>query len=152
VRRASSERRIGLVSTRRRSLIAITLVALAVAATRPALAALDPQSHRIRLELTPRVCILAASDVQCETTVAANWKSRDDESLCLVVVGRPEIRRCWEHFSEGEYTVSLTFASDLTFRLTDPASSQIYAEEALRVIREALRYRPKRRQPWNIFG
>ena len=30
--------------------------------------------------------------------------------------------------------------------------NELTEKEALRVIREAIRYRPKRRQPWNIFN
>lgn len=139
------------MSAPRQSALAIAAM-IAIHVAQPVVAAVDASEHRIRLELSPRVCTLAATDTQCETTVAANWSSPREESLCLIIVGRPDIRRCWEHYSEGRYTVSLTFADDLRFQLTDPAASQVYAEEALRVIREALRYRPKRRQPWNIFG
>jgi hypothetical protein len=40
---------------------------------------------------------------------------------------------------------------DLTFQLRDPALQNILASEVLRVIREALHYRHRRRDPWNIF-
>jgi len=45
----------------------------------------------------------------------------------------------------------LTFTEDLTFQLRDVSLEHVLASEVLRVIREALRYRHKRRQPWNIF-
>jgi hypothetical protein len=35
--------------------------------------------------------------------------------------------------------------------LRDLELRNVLASEALRVIREAIRYRHKRRQPWNIF-
>src|SRR5262249_37063504 len=53
----------------------------------------------VQLELQPRICTLAADDPYCDTTVRAQWKSAHDESLCLVIVGRPDIKRCWENFS-----------------------------------------------------
>ena len=48
--------------------------------------------------------------------------------------------------------MELAFSDDLTFQLRDPARDQAVATEVLRVIREALRYRHKRREPWNIFS
>ncbi|MDB6092041.1 MAG: hypothetical protein JWN85_4825 [Gammaproteobacteria bacterium] len=114
-------------------------------------AAHDPPDNGIRLELSPRICTLAIQDKQCETKVHAQWTSPHEESLCLVIVDRPEVKRCWEHYSHGTYSIELTFAEDLTFQLRDLALQNVLASEALRVIREALRYRHKRRQPWNIF-
>ncbi len=108
-------------------------------------------SGNIHLELSPRICTLATNDTQCDTVVHATWRAPQDESLCLVIVGRPEVKRCWEHYSEGSYSIELVFTSDLVVQLKDLDQQQILASEALRVIREALRYRHKRREPWNIF-
>jgi hypothetical protein len=52
---------------------------------------------------------------------------------------------------QGTYSIELEFAEDLTFQLRDPELRQILSSEILRVIREAIRYRHKRREPWNIF-
>jgi hypothetical protein len=127
---------------------ACVLTALAFALQAPALAATDTD---IRLELSPRICTLAAADKQCETRVSAKWRSPHEESLCLVILDRPEVKRCWEKYSEGTYSVELVFAEDLVFQLRDVELRNVLASEALRVIREAIRYRHKRRQPWNIF-
>jgi hypothetical protein len=105
----------------------------------------------IHLELSPRICTLASHDKQCQTEVHAQWRAPREESLCLVIVDRPEIKHCWEHYAQGTYSIDLTFADDLTFQLRDTASQDILASEVLRVIREALHYRHKRRDPWNIF-
>jgi hypothetical protein len=129
------------------SLLAVVCLAVANLAD----AAADTGGDGIRLELSPRICTLAIHDKQCETTVHAQWTSPREESLCLVILDHPDIKRCWEHFSAGTYSVELTFTDDLTFQLRDVGSQNILASEALRVIREALRYRHKRRQPWNIF-
>jgi hypothetical protein len=94
---------------------------------------------------------LSAGDRQCETRVRATWQSPRVESLCLVIVDRPEVKRCWENYSEGTYSIELTFAEDLVFQLKDLELQNVLASEALRVIREAIRYRHKRREPWNIF-
>lgn len=106
---------------------------------------------RIQLELSPRICTLAAGDTQCETRVHAKWRSPHEESLCLVIVQRPDIKRCWEHYAEGTYSIDLVFTDDVVFQLKDVELQHVLASEALRVIREAIRYRHKRRQPWNIF-
>lgn len=71
--------------------------------------------------------------------------------MCLVIVDRPEIKRCWENYSQGTYSVELTFTEDLLFQLKDLDLQNVVASEALRVIREAIRYRRKRIEPWNIF-
>lgn len=105
----------------------------------------------IQLELRPRICTLSATDEQCDTVVEAQWRSPRDESLCLVIVGRPEIKRCWENFSEGLYTVELVFSEDLIVELRDAQLQSVLVSESIKVIREALQLRRKRRQPWNIF-
>jgi hypothetical protein len=117
----------------------------------PASAGGGTGSDNIHLELSPRICTLAMNDTQCNTVVRATWSAPRDESLCLVIVGRPEVKRCWEHYSEGSYSIELIFSTDLVVQLKDLDQQQILASEALRVIREALRYRHKRREPWNIF-
>jgi hypothetical protein len=108
-------------------------------------------SDSIHLELSPRICTLASHDKQCQTAVHAQWTASREESLCLVIVDRPDIKHCWEHYSQGTYSIDLTFVDDLTFQLRDPGLQNILASEVLRVIREALHYRHRRREPWNIF-
>jgi hypothetical protein len=123
-----------------------TLLAVAL----PTLAsASEPAS--VQLDVKPKICTLAAGDDQCETTVRANWKSSRDESLCLVIAGRPEIKRCWEQYSEGHYRVELAFNQDLIVQLKDPQLENVIASTAITIIREALQLRRKRRQPWNIL-
>lgn len=111
----------------------------------------DDAGGNIRLELSPRICTLTAKDKQCDTEVHATWRSASDESLCLIIVGRPEVKRCWEKYSEGNYSIELVFSTDLVFQLRDVDLQQVLTSEVLRVIREAIRYRHKRREPWNIF-
>jgi hypothetical protein len=123
------------------------LAALATAAA----AESKPGENDIHLQLSPRICTLGAHDKQCQTEVHAQWSAAHEESLCLVILDRPDVKRCWEHYSQGTYSIELTFVEDLTFQLRDPALQNILASEVLRVIREALHYRHKRREPWNIF-
>jgi hypothetical protein len=114
-------------------------------------AASDDLHEDIRLELRPRICTLTRNDAQCDTVARATWRSSKDESLCLVIVGRPDVKRCWEKYSEGSYSIELVFSTDQVFQLKDLELQQVLASEVLRVIREAIRYRHKRREPWNIF-
>lgn len=110
------------------------------------------QHDSIKLELRPRICTLSAGDEDCDTVVRAQWRSPRDESLCLVIVGRPEIKRCWENHSEGLYTVALVFREDLVVELRDPQLQGVLVSAAVTVIREALQLRRKRRPPWNILS
>jgi hypothetical protein len=114
-------------------------------------AAISPAADDIRLEISPRICTLTGNDKQCETPVHAQWRASREESLCLVILARPEVKHCWEHYAAGNYEIELTFTEDLIFQLRDVSLEHVLASEALRVIREAIRYRHKRRQPWNIF-
>lgn len=109
------------------------------------------EASDIALDLRPRVCTMTTEDEQCETTVRAHWRSSRDESLCLVIVGHPDVKRCWENFSEGRYSIELAFAQDLTVQLRDPGLEQVLASAAITVIREAIQLRRKRKQPWNIL-
>jgi hypothetical protein len=105
----------------------------------------------IQLEVSPRVCTLAANDSQCQAQVHASWRSNHPESLCLIVLERREIKRCWEDYSQGTYSIKLEFSDDLNFQLRDPELREIFASQVLHVIREAIRFRHKRRAPWNVF-
>jgi hypothetical protein len=134
-----------------RSLALSSLLSLAIAAG-AAVAAADAGDDAIRLELSPRVCTLAAGDESCNTIVTAQWHSPRDESLCLLIVDHPQIKRCWEHHSEGIYEVRLEFDRDLRVELRDPQLQNVLAAEAIAVIKEALRLRRKRRQPWDILS
>jgi hypothetical protein len=125
--------------------IALLTSLLALLAHGPAAA------EAVELNVRPKICTLAASDERCETTVRAHWRATRDESLCLVIAGRPEVKRCWENFNEGSYQVELTFNHDLTLELRDPSLEHVVASAAITIIREALQLRRKRRQPWNIL-
>jgi len=127
------------------------LLSLGLLAPSHARAVSGDEGDAIELELSPRICTLAMNDTQCDTTVRATWRSPRDESLCLVIVGRPDVKRCWEKYSQGSYSIALTFSTDQVFQLKDVDLQQVLASEVLRVIREAIRYRHKRREPWNIF-
>lgn len=126
-------------------------VAIGVSFASAALAAGGPADEDISLEISPRICTLAANAKQCSTPVHAHWRSKHDESLCLVILARPDVRHCWEHYTAGTYTIDLVFSEDLVFQLRDVSLDHVLASEALRVIREAIQYRHRRRQPWNIF-
>jgi len=129
------------------------LMVLGVATATPAAAgpAEGAGEDNIHLELSPRICTLGARDKQCQTEVHAQWSSPREESLCLVIQDRPDVKHCWEHYSRGTYSIKLTFMDELTFQLRDPELQNVLASEVLRVIREALHYRHRRREPWNIF-
>jgi hypothetical protein len=67
-------------------------------------------------------------------------------------VGQPQVRQCWENHTEGEYTVRLIFDRDLLVQLRDLPLQNVLASETIAVIKEALRLRRKRRQPWDILS
>ena len=113
-------------------------------------AAVSPDG--ISLELSPRVCTLSSDKENCDTVVTARWRAPHDESLCLLIVGQPQVRQCWENHAEGVYTVRLMFDRDLLVQLRDLELQNVLASETIAVIKEALRLRRKRRQPWDILS
>jgi hypothetical protein len=131
--------------------LAWSLYAFGALARSHASGAAEASEDAIRLTLSPKVCTLALNDRQCEAEVHASWQAAHDESLCLVVVDRPNVKRCWEHYSQGTYSIELVFTEDLVFQLRDIDLDRVFTSEVLRVIREAIRYRHRRKQPWNIF-
>jgi Protein of unknown function (DUF3019) len=130
---------------------AFALAALGGLLAAHASAASEAAPENIQLALSPRICTLALGDQQCDTLVRATWHSPHEESLCLVILEHPDVKRCWEKYSEGSYSIQLIFTEDVVFQLKDLDLRQVLASEVLRVIREAIRYRHKRRQPWNLF-
>lgn len=118
---------------------------------RPCTAAAEPIED-IQLELSPHVCTLASNEKQCEALVHAQWRSPRSESLCLIIVDRPDVKHCWEHYAQGTYSLEVTFNDDLIFQLRDPQLQHVLATAALRVIREAIRLRHRRKDPWNVFN
>jgi hypothetical protein len=131
--------------------LALLAGAIAGAPRATATAAAEPTRNDIRLELSPRICTLGVKDQQCEARVQASWHSPTEESLCLVIEGHPDVRQCWEKYTQGTYTIELVFDDDVLFQLKDLELRDVLAAETLRVIREAIHYRHKRRQPWNVF-
>lgn len=105
----------------------------------------------VELKVRPRVCTLAGDATTCNTTVHAQWRSPRNESLCLLIVDRPEVRQCWEDHKEGVYSVEVSFSEDLVIELRDTEVDRVLASQAIAVIRQALLLRHKRRPPWNIF-
>jgi hypothetical protein len=132
-------------------ILACALVSLGMLLPPQARAATDTGRESIQLELSPRICTLAANDHQCDTLVRATWRSPHEESLCLVILEHADVKHCWEKYTEGTYSLELVFTSDLVFQLKDLGLQHVLASEVLRVIREAIHYRRKRRQPWNVF-
>jgi hypothetical protein len=116
-----------------------------------AAAADDASRPPVDLKVRPRVCTLAGDDRTCNTTVHAQWHSPRNESLCLLIVDRPEIRQCWEDHKDGVYSVEVSFSEDLVVELRDAELDRVLASQAIAVIRQALLLRHKRRPPWNIF-
>ena len=113
--------------------------------------AADASRPRIELKLRPRVCTLSEEDTTCNTTVHAQWRSTRNESLCLLIVDRPQVRQCWEDHKEGVYSVEVSFSDDLIVELRDAEADRVLASQAIAVIRQALQLRHRRRPPWNIF-
>jgi len=111
----------------------------------------DSSAAQIELQVRPRVCTLRAHEDACQTTVRAEWRADRNESLCLIIVDRPDVKRCWENYSEGVYSIELTFSEDLIVELRDPQLEQVLASQAVSVIREALQLRRRRHQPWSIW-
>lgn len=138
-------------ATRGELVLASALVSLGMLLPPHARAATDTGRDDIQLELSPRICTLAMNNNQCNTLIRATWRSSHEESLCLVILDRTDVKRCWEKYTEGTYSLELVFTSDLVFQLKDLDLQHVLATEVLRVIREAIHYRHKRRQPWNVF-
>jgi hypothetical protein len=122
-------------------LLSVQAAALAADASRP----------RVELKVRPRVCTLSDENPTCNTTVHAQWRSSRNESLCLLIVDRPEVRQCWEDHKEGVYSVEVSFSEDLVVELRDAELDRVLASQAVSVIRQALQLRHRRRPPWNIF-
>jgi Protein of unknown function (DUF3019) len=119
---------------------------------RTAAAAEDAARPSIELKVRPRVCTLPDDETTCNTTVRAEWRAARNESLCLLIVDRPQIRHCWEQHKQGVYSVEVSFSEDLVVELRDAAQAdRVLASQAVAVIRQALQLRHKRRPPWNIF-
>ena len=114
-------------------------------------AATTPNGDRIQLELNPQLCTLAENELQCETEIDIRWYASRPRSVCLAIVERPQIEHCWDNYAEGTYRIALTFSSDLEVQLRDKEARQVLVSETLAVVREMLRYRLKRRKPWNLF-
>lgn len=107
---------------------------------------------RVELKVRPRVCTLSEDETTCNTTVHAEWRAPRNESLCLLIVDRPQIRQCWEQHRRGVYSVEVSFSEDLVVELRDAELDRVLATQAIAVIRQALLLRHKRRPPWNIFN
>jgi hypothetical protein len=132
-----------------RGFVLATMSLLACGVTQ---AATTRTADGIELELRPRVCTLATNDESCDAVVTAQWRAPKDESLCLLIVDQPQVKQCWENHSEGVYSVRLVFTRDLLVELRDLQLQKVLVSKTIAVIREAIRLRHKRRQPWDILS
>jgi DUF3019 family protein len=130
----------------------VATATLALLACGVSLAATTRTADGIELELRPRVCTLATNDESCDTVVTAHWRAPKDESLCLLIVDQPQVKQCWENHSKGVYSVRLVFTRDLLVELRDLQLQKVLVSKTIAVIREAIRLRHKRRQPWDILS
>lgn len=105
----------------------------------------------VELDLRPRVCTMAAGDKQCRAQVLVSWRSAPPRALCLTVADRPELNHCWDAASEGNITVEVRAAADVAFQLQTADRPPVVASNVLRVVRESIQYRPRRRAPWSLF-
>ena len=106
---------------------------------------------RIQLELNPRLCTLAENELHCQTQVDISWRAEELQSVCVYIVERPEIEHCWDNYTEGTYSIVLTFSSDLVVELRDKEARDLLVSRTLAVVREMVRFRQQRRKPWNLF-
>ena len=56
--------------------------------------------------------------------------------VCLLIVGQPQVKQCWEDHAEGVYTVRLLFNRDLLVELRNTDLSKVLASETIAVIKE----------------
>lgn len=111
----------------------------------------DNPADPVQLELSPRICTMAADDKECRTQVRAVWHAGHAISVCLIVVDRPALKHCWEHVSEGSISLDVLASQDVAFRLEDAERRQVLFSDVMHVVRESVRYRHRRRQPWSLF-
>lgn len=117
-----------------------------------ALSSWGNEADRIQLSLKPQLCTLAENESHCDALVEIEWTSTQLENLCVEILQFPEIEQCWENHQQGRHQVELVFDTDLEVHLNDSQSNEVLASRTLKIIREAIRYRRKRREPWNIFS
>jgi hypothetical protein len=130
----------------------LAALALSLGSYNVALPTWGQSKDRIQLQLKPQFCTLAKNESYCDAAIEIKWSSESVENLCLEILQFPEIERCWENAVEGSHQIELVFDTDLEVQLNDPQSQEIVASRTLKIVREAIQYRRKRLQPWNIFS
>lgn len=103
------------------------------------------------MDIKPRLCTLGEGDTHCRTPVHVVWNAEQEQNACVDFQLFPEVTQCWQDSRSGEVHVELEFDEDLIVSLRDRDSNNILLERTITLVREAVRYRRKRRQPWNIF-
>ena len=69
----------------------------------------------------------------------------------MSIQDRPEVSECWENHTKGKHQVNITFDRDLIVELRDYAEQQVLVSAVVKVVREIVSLRRKRRQPWDLF-
>jgi hypothetical protein len=107
------------------------------------------QSREVELVLTPRLCVLSASEQECGGTVTLRWQSPVTLSACLFQEGQTEPLKCWQQAALGEHVISPRASSTARFFLASDTGS-VLADAHFQVLQQKNAQR-KRRNPWSFY-
>jgi hypothetical protein len=104
----------------------------------------------VELTLTPRLCVLEASERECGGTVTLRWHAPSALSACLFQEGQAQPLQCWQKTALGEYTLSPRANRSVRFFLAPPNDNSVIVEAWFQVLQQQTAHR-KRRNPWSFY-
>lgn len=113
--------------------------------------ALAAEGSDVSLSVEPNLCVLSAEETECRDRVAVHWKAPRERSLCLYRQGQAEPLTCWRDSRAGRYVSQLTAGGNTRFQLRPDAGGPVIASRVFEVVRDAPRYRRRRRNPWSFL-
>ena len=102
------------------------------------------------LRVRPRLCVVEADAMRCESRVQLQWQSAQPQSLCLHMTGRVEPLECWREALEGRAATRVNTRDSVIFVLRDDSGRELH-RAVLEVVQAAPRERRARRNPWSFF-
>ncbi|MBX2858174.1 MAG: DUF3019 domain-containing protein [Cellvibrionaceae bacterium] len=107
----------------------------------------------MKLNIKPRICVLAQGEKNCEDKINIRWSTKDKHKLsaCLFKGEATMPIRCWQNRRSGIYKIAIETDRSLMFTLRNSSEELLLAQKEFEVVHDSKRYRRSRRNPWSFF-
>ncbi|TQV86899.1 DUF3019 domain-containing protein [Aliikangiella coralliicola] len=117
----------------------------------PLKAIAERQINELGLFLSPNLCLLSQKESQCEIKLHVRWQTQSPGHYCIKVSDENQVLQCWKNTKNAQTEVELKLKNNLSVSLIEQESEQKIYQQTVRLQRQVVKYRRKRRNPWQFY-